>query len=139
VRVILNGAGGAERNAKNVATAHTLNEQAAREGLDLAVRLGSLPDSRANRDGAIHNKMLLVRAGDEAWSHVGSANGSETAHRYNREVGLSIESAELFEYLAEVFRADWELAAAPDPAKRRPGAGVLDDLPASGEGAPRRR
>ena len=58
--------------------------------------------------------MLLARIGGEYWSHVGSANGSETAHRYNREVGLSVESESLFEYLAEVFRADWERAGGGD-------------------------
>ncbi len=77
------------------------------EELDLRIALGHLPDSRPGRAYPILNKMLLVRAGEAHWSHVGSANGSETAHRYNRELGLSIDSESHYAYLAEVFVADW--------------------------------
>jgi phosphatidylserine/phosphatidylglycerophosphate/cardiolipin synthase-like enzyme len=137
VRLLLNGAGGPERNAKNRAACRMLNETAAREGLDCIARLAFLPDARKNREGAIHNKMLLLRQGRRFWSHVGSANGSETAHRYNREVGLSVESVELFEYLAAVFRADWQAAAERDETPR-PGDGVLEELPPAWRDVPRR-
>ncbi len=110
VRVILNGAGGRERQVKNTHACRRINNLARDEGVDLFVGMASLPDARKSREGAIHNKMILARIGGECWSHVGSANGSETAHRFNRELGLSIESRALFEYLAEVFRADWNRA-----------------------------
>ena len=114
VRVLLSGAGGPSRNAKNRLTLARFNEQAREEGLDLRLALGHLPDSRPGRERPIHNKMLLVRAGKAHWSHVGSANGSETAHRYNRELGLSIDSEALFAYLAEVFASDWLRAGGDD-------------------------
>ncbi|MDP6419010.1 MAG: phospholipase D-like domain-containing protein [Candidatus Krumholzibacteria bacterium] len=79
------------------------------EGLEIEVRLGYLPGGGKRRN-PIHNKMLLVDLGEEQWSHVGSANGSETASRYNRELGLSVRSADLFDYLSSVFDADWEQA-----------------------------
>ncbi len=107
VRVLLSGAGGPSRNAKNRLAVRRFNAMADEEGLDMKLALGHLPDSRAGRERPIHNKMLLVRAGEAHWSHVGSANGSETAHRYNRELGLSIDSEGLFAYLTEVFVADW--------------------------------
>ena len=107
VRVLLSGAGGPGRNAKNRLAVRRFNALAAEEGLDLMLGLGRLPDARPGRERPIHNKMLLVRAGEAHWCHVGSANGSETAHRYNRELGLSIDSEGLFAYLTEVFVADW--------------------------------
>ncbi len=99
--------GGRRIITKNNLTMRESNALAQQEGLDLRIALGHLPDSRPGRARPIHNKMLLVRAGEAYWSHVGSANGSETAHRYNRELGLSIDSEALYAYLAEVFVADW--------------------------------
>ena len=106
VRILLSGAGAA---VKNRWARERVNARAASEGLELRVELAALPRS-GGREGPIHNKMLLARLGGERWSHVGSANGSETAHRFNREVGLSVESAGLFDYLAAVFAADWQRA-----------------------------
>ncbi len=107
VRILLSGTGDPGRDTKNHLTMQEFNALAEEEGLDLRIALGHLPDSRPGRARPIHNKMLLVRAGEAHWSHVGSANGSETAHRYNRELGLSIDSEALYAYLAEVFVADW--------------------------------
>ncbi len=107
VRILLSGAGGAGRDTKNRLTMQEFNSIAEEEGLDLRIALGHLPDTRPGRARPIHNKMLLVRAGEAHWSHVGSANGSETAHRFNRELGLSIDSESLYAYLTEVFVADW--------------------------------
>ena len=109
VRVLLSGAGGTSRNLQSWRAAERMNRLAEEEGLDLQVALGAMPDGRPGRESPIHNKMLLARVGGEYWSHVGSANGSETAHRFNREIGLSIESEALFDYFAKVFRADWLL------------------------------
>ena len=107
VRILLSGAGGDEGGAKSRLTRDRFNALAAEEGLDFTVALGTLPGDRPGRDAPIHNKMLLVRAGGAHWCHVGSANGSETANRYNRELGLSIDSPALFSYLAEAFTDDW--------------------------------
>ncbi len=115
VRVLLSGTGDDEDGAKNRLTVERFNAIAGEEELDLHVALGSLPGERAGRSAPIHNKMLLVKAGGAHWCHVGSANGSETASRMNRELGLSIDSQALFAYLAEVFTADWLRAADMDP------------------------
>ncbi|MCP4546942.1 MAG: hypothetical protein GY835_10805 [bacterium] len=116
VRILVSGSGGRGRNAKNIRMAESLNSLALEQGLDLHVGLGSLPEDRPNRDRPIHNKMLLARIGREYWSHVGSANGSETAHRFNREVGLSIESQGLFDYLSTMFTSDWRRNVAVETA-----------------------
>jgi phosphatidylserine/phosphatidylglycerophosphate/cardiolipin synthase-like enzyme len=115
VRILLSGTGAPGRDTKNILTMQRFNSLAEEEGLDLRIALGYLPDSRAGRSRPIHNKMLLVRAGEAHWSHVGSANGSETAHRFNRELGLSIDSEALYAYLAEVFVADWLRATGEEP------------------------
>jgi phosphatidylserine/phosphatidylglycerophosphate/cardiolipin synthase-like enzyme len=119
VRVLLSGSDDEEGGAKNRLTAERFNTIALEEGIDLRIALGSLPGDRPGRGAPIHNKMLLVRAGDAHWCHVGSANGSETASRMNRELGLSIDSQGLFAYLAEVFTADWLRAG-----------GLLEETPA---------
>ncbi|MBN2170911.1 MAG: lamin tail domain-containing protein [Candidatus Krumholzibacteriota bacterium] len=107
VRILLSGAG---VSVKNRWARERVNARAAADGLDLRVELAVLPRS-GGRAEPVHNKMLLARLGGERWSHVGSANGSETAQRFNREVGLSIESAGLYAYLEAVFAADWRHAA----------------------------
>jgi len=107
VRVLLSGAGDDEDGAKNRLTRDRINALAQEEGLDLRIALGTLPGDRPGREAPIHNKLLLVKAGGAYWSHVGSANGSETASRLNRELGLSIDSQPLFAYLAELFTSDW--------------------------------
>jgi hypothetical protein len=46
-------------------------------------------------------------APDAHWIHVGSLNGTEVAHKVNREVAVQVESAALHAYLATVFTWDW--------------------------------
>jgi len=111
VRVLLSGDADDEDGAKNRLTAERFNAIALEEGIDLRIALGTLPGDRPGRGAPIHNKMLLVKVGGAHWCHVGSANGSETASRMNRELGLSIDSLALFAYLAEVFTGDWLRAA----------------------------
>jgi phosphatidylserine/phosphatidylglycerophosphate/cardiolipin synthase-like enzyme len=119
VRVLLSGDDDEEGGAKNRLTAERFNTIAREEGIDFRIALGNLPGERPGRGAPIHNKMLLVKAGGAHWCHVGSANGSETASRMNRELGLSIDSQALFAYFAEVFTADWLRAG-----------GMLEDIPA---------
>jgi len=103
VRILLSG----NRPApKSEATRNEVGRLAQAENIDIEVRLGWLPRTPKRRD-PIHNKMLLARLGEERWSHVGSANGSATASLYNREVGLSLRSEGLYDYLEKVFAADW--------------------------------
>lgn len=116
VRVLLSGAGDDEDGAKNRLTRDRFNALALEEGLDFRVALGTLPGERPGREAPIHNKLVLVKAGSAHWCHVGSTNGSETASRLNRELGLSIDSQPLFAYLAEVFTADWLRAVGADQA-----------------------
>jgi len=113
VRIILSGN---RPSAKSEATGAIIAAAAA-EGLDIKLLPGWLPRGRSRRE-PIHNKMLLARLGEERWSHVGSANGSETASLFNRELGLSVSSEGLHEYLLDVFRADWSQAG-----------GSADELP----------
>jgi hypothetical protein len=70
----------------------------------LQVRLGN-PGG-----GGLHNKMFLLRRGEEPYVILGSANGTETSHKLNRELMLIFRSEEGFHALAELFRFDWELA-----------------------------
>ena len=98
----------------NIVTVNAINGVAFDEGLDLEARLGN-PAGRG-----LHNKMVLVRLAESAnpasvsghWVHVGSLNGTEVAHKVNREVALQLESQPVHDYLAEVFRLDWERARA---------------------------
>lgn len=95
----------------NHETVRALRAVAAREGLALSARLGN-PTGKG-----IHNKMILVtfagpgrRIGDRAcgqWLHVGSLNGSEAAHKVNRELALQLCSPELHAHLRRVFEWDW--------------------------------
>lgn len=85
----------------NAETCAYVNALALGERLDLACAL-------ANPTGlGLHNKMVLVRAGGQAWVHVGSLNGSELAHKGNRELALQVQSDALYTYLAGLFVVDW--------------------------------
>src|SRR5690606_20087330 len=85
----------------NAETCAYVNGVALAERLDLACAL-------ANPTGlGLHNKMILVRAGGRGWVHVGSLNGSELAHKGNREVALQIQSDALYAYLSGLFVFDW--------------------------------
>ena len=95
-------------NGNSVTVAY-LNLAARDEGLDLAAALGN-PAGRG-----LHNKMVLVTLGRgghasagerdggatatvedlgpaERWVHLGSLNGSEVAHKVNREVAVQVAS-----------------------------------------------
>ena len=106
VRVLLDGFfDSPEHWNSNAATARALTAAARAEGLDLAARVGN-PTGRG-----IHAKTVLVRLGEGAgaghWVHLGSLNGSESAHKVNREAALQVRSEAIHGYLADVFAWDW--------------------------------
>lgn len=104
----------------NRATVAFLRARAQAEGLDLEARLG-------NPSGlGLHNKMILLgrrcrpsvpqgSGPGDAWVHLGSLNGSESASKVNREAALNVDSPQLLAYLRTVFEADW---AASESAER---------------------
>lgn len=55
----------------------------------------------------IHNKMMLFQIGGVGFSHIGSFNGTEQSFKGNREVGITIQSNDLYAALAKVFWGDW--------------------------------
>lgn len=55
----------------------------------------------------IHNKMVLVELNGQGFIHLGSLNGTEQAHKGNRELAIQVQSNELYTYLAEMFVRDW--------------------------------
>jgi cardiolipin synthase A/B len=88
-------------DGSNAATCAYANGVARSEKLDLVC-------ARANPTGlGLHNKMILVRAGDQGWVHAGSLNGTEQAHKNNRELAVQVQSDELHSYLRELFVVDW--------------------------------
>jgi cardiolipin synthase len=91
----------------NVATCLYLNGIARGEFLPLSCRLGNVTGL------GVHAKAFFVRVGEEKWVHVGSVNGTETAHKANREVALQVASADLYDFLMTVFEHDWARAHAP--------------------------
>ena len=91
----------------NVATCLYLNGIARGESLPLSCRLGNVTGL------GVHAKAFFVRVGEEKWVHVGSVNGTETAHKANREVALQVASADLYDFLMTVFEHDWARAHAP--------------------------
>jgi uncharacterized repeat protein (TIGR01451 family) len=105
VRLLLNG-GTFDTDTvsltENIEAAAYVNEIAQAEGLDLSAHLGDPTQY------GIHNKMVLVDLGSEGkYAHVGSINGSEVSNKLNREMALQVRSAELFDYLYDVFAYDW--------------------------------
>ena len=98
VRILLDGYFDAGENAETVTW---LNQIAENEGLNLRALLGN-PTGRG-----IHNKMILVTAGGQRWTHLGSINGSEASSKANRELAIQVRSAPLYDYLAPVFWIDW--------------------------------
>ncbi|NJN84828.1 MAG: hypothetical protein HC802_22760, partial [Caldilineaceae bacterium] len=87
----------------NRATTDYLRELAAREQLDLQVRLGN------PTGGGIHAKLVLVRLGGEYWSAIGSLNGGEVSYKLNREVVVLTDVYPVFTRLVDVFEHDWVL------------------------------
>jgi phosphatidylserine/phosphatidylglycerophosphate/cardiolipin synthase-like enzyme len=86
-------------------TLRYVEEVARTEHLDLRAAAG---DPTAY---GIHNKMVLVwSAGEGAYAHVGSINGSEHSSKLNREVALQVRSPEVVDYLTRVFLTDWHLS-----------------------------
>ena len=85
----------------NRATADYLRTIAAREHLDIDVRLANPVG------GGLHAKIILIRLGNETWSAVGSLNGGEVSHKLNREVVLMTDMPGVHARLAEVFAYDW--------------------------------
>jgi phosphatidylserine/phosphatidylglycerophosphate/cardiolipin synthase-like enzyme len=98
VRMLLSSAWYARE--ENRAVARALNDRAAREGLDLDVRLA---DPRG-RYGKVHAKGVVV---DRETVLVGSLNWNNHSARENREVVLAVRSDGAADYFARVFRADW--------------------------------
>jgi phosphatidylserine/phosphatidylglycerophosphate/cardiolipin synthase-like enzyme len=105
VRVLLDK--GLDTDRKNYDTAFYILEVAHGEGLDLDVRLGN-PTGRG-----IHNKMVLVRLGEEGYVHVGSINGSEVSSKVNRELALQVRSLGAYRFLSKVFEYDWAHSGGP--------------------------
>jgi phosphatidylserine/phosphatidylglycerophosphate/cardiolipin synthase-like enzyme len=93
---------------ENRATARRLREVAARDGLDLSVKLVE-PRSRFDR---LHVKGVVV---DREVAYVGSLNWNNVSVRENREVGLIVRGPAAG-YYARVFRADWRGGAWRLPA-----------------------
>jgi phosphatidylserine/phosphatidylglycerophosphate/cardiolipin synthase-like enzyme len=109
VRILLDK--GLDDERANYDTAFYVLDVAREEGLDLDVRLGN-PTERG-----IHNKMVLVRIGDDRRVHVGSINGSEISSKGNRELALQVRSPGAFEYLKGVFAYDWSHSGGPFEAR----------------------
>ncbi len=105
VRILLDGLYGDNPDpASNRAACDYVGRVAARDGLDLACRLG-------NPTGlGIHNKLVIFRTDTGGWVHAGSINGSEVSSKANREVALQFNSRAAADYLAAVFWADWNVS-----------------------------
>jgi cardiolipin synthase A/B len=89
-----------DRNS-NHATCAYVNALARAERLRLDCALG-------NPTGlGIHNKMVLVQLGGRGYAHIGSLNGSEQAHKDNRELAIQVQSDAVYEFLALMFSRDW--------------------------------
>ena len=87
----------------NLRTVEYLSYVAQSEELDLQAR-------RRNPTGlGIHNKMVLARTGGRGWAVAGSLNGGEVSAKLNREMALLVGSDEVYDYLADVFRYDWDV------------------------------
>jgi phosphatidylserine/phosphatidylglycerophosphate/cardiolipin synthase-like enzyme len=79
-----------------------LNAVAVSETLDLQARA-------QNPTGAgIHNKLVLARIGGRGYAFVSSINGTAASNRRNRELGLLVQSDAAYEYLAQIFKFDWQ-------------------------------
>lgn len=98
VRILLDGYFDAGENAETVSYVNLIAQN---EGLNLRALLGN-PTGRG-----IHNKMILVQAGGQKWTHLGSINGSEASSKANRELAIQVESDAVYDYLAPVFWIDW--------------------------------
>ena len=105
VRVLLDGFfAQADGTPINQRVADRVNELAHARGWDLRVCVG-------NPTGwGVHAKVWLLRVGGERWTLVGSINGSETAHKVNREMAVLVASERVYNLLYTVFASDWQRA-----------------------------
>ncbi len=101
VRILLDGYFDAGENAETVSYVNLIAQN---EGLNLRALLGN-PTGRG-----IHNKMILVQAGGQKWTHLGSINGSEASSKANRELAIQVQSDAVYGYLAPVFWIDWTVS-----------------------------
>ena len=95
VRVILDG------NPLNQATCDYLNSQNITGGGSIACRKGN------PTGGTYHIKEVAVCAGGQGFVNISSVNGTENSHKQNRETGLQVKSTTAFQYMADLFAADW--------------------------------
>lgn len=95
VRVILDG------NRLNQSTCDFLNNQT-------IAGAGSIACLKGNpTGGTYHIKEVAVCAGGQGYVNISSINGTENANKQNRETGLQVTSTEAFQYMADLFAADW--------------------------------
>ncbi|MCB9133009.1 MAG: hypothetical protein H6647_18960 [Anaerolineales bacterium] len=98
VRILLDAYFDTGDNAETVAY---ISQIVQNEGINLRALLGN-PTGRG-----IHNKMILVEAGGEKWTHLGSINGSEASSKANRELAIQVQSDAVYAYFAPAFWVDW--------------------------------
>ncbi|WP_322797519.1 lamin tail domain-containing protein [Thermoflexus sp.] len=91
-------------NAATVAYIQSLSFMSSTLSTTLQARTGN-PGGRG-----LHNKMTMIRLSGEPYIVLGSANGTETSHKLNREIMLIFRSKEGWDALSELFRLDWELS-----------------------------
>ncbi len=99
VRILLDAAN--DSSGESERTVALLRGLASQEHLDIEGRQGK-PSG-----GPIHNKLVMVKAGNRDWVSISSVNGSENASVFNRELGLQVQSNDAFRYFAPVFAFDW--------------------------------
>lgn len=106
VRMLLDGYYDRPGVRSNISTTLYLNTIAQQFGWN--IRAG-----RGNPTGhGIHNKLFLMRIGQRKFAQIGSWNGSEVSAKRNREMTILIESAEIYDYLRDMFMGDfWQSQA----------------------------
>jgi cardiolipin synthase len=97
----------------NTATCNYVNGVGISETLKLSCLL-----SNPTGNG-IHNKMVLVKAGQQGWVHTGSINGSENSSKQNRELAVQVKNTAAYDYLAGVFWHDWALTGGQLPVEQK--------------------
>jgi len=123
--------------ASNDDTYELLNGIAAREGLDIEVRLLDmtsddwLDDREDHGTVKIHNKGMVV---DGEWTLVSSINGGENSFKGNREVALLVRSPRVARFYERLFWYDWTTIGDPTGLEVVPGvapakAASLSDKP----------
>jgi hypothetical protein len=54
-------------------------------------------------------RLESVKVGGETWTALGSLNGGEVSHKFNREMVLLVDHPLIYVRLLEVFLYDWAL------------------------------